>query len=243
MTADPGRRGPAWGRRRGGLRQVLPVRLRHVGPAERIQMLTVGGRVLRVATRDGDPGRPPLLLCSGIGGRLELFQPFVDVLDPRRAIIRFDMPGIGESPAPVVPYHLATVAPMLTGLLDQLGVARADVLGISWGGGLAQEFALSRPDRVHRLVLVATGPGALMVPGHPKVLLRMLTPRRHATRGTRPASQASCTAAACGRTRRWPGSCWVPRRGPARPGATTTSSSPASAGPAFPGCASCGRPR
>ena len=89
------------------------------------------------------------------------------------------MPGIGESPAPVVPYHLAALAPMLTGLLDQLGVARADVLGISWGGGLAQQFALQRPDRVHRLVLVATGPGALMVPGHPKVLLRMLTPRRH----------------------------------------------------------------
>jgi pimeloyl-ACP methyl ester carboxylesterase len=135
MTADPGRSGPAWGRRRrGGPRQVIPVRLRRVGPAERIQMLTVGGRVLRVATRDGNPGRPPMLLCNGIGGRLELFQPFVDVLDPRRAIIRFDMPGIGESPAPVVPYHLATLAPLLTGLLDQLGVARADVLGISWGG-------------------------------------------------------------------------------------------------------------
>src|SRR6201989_3687233 len=49
----------------------------------------------------------------------------------------------------------------------------------SWGGGLAQQFALSRPDRVRRLVLVATAPGALMVPGHPRVLLRMLTPRRH----------------------------------------------------------------
>ena len=90
-----------------------------------------------VATRDGNPGRPPLLLCNGIGGRLELFQPFVDALEPRRGVIRFDMPGIGESPAPVVPYHLATLAPLLTGLLDQLGVARADVLGISWGGGLA----------------------------------------------------------------------------------------------------------
>jgi poly(3-hydroxyalkanoate) depolymerase len=148
-------------------------------PAGRIQMLTAGGRVLRVAMRDGNPGRPPLLLCNGIGGRLELFAPFVDALDPGRGVIRFDMPGIGESPAPVVPYHLATLAPMLTGLLDRLGVTRADVLGISWGGGLAQQFALSRPDRVHRLVLVATGPGALMVPGHPKVLLRMLTPRRH----------------------------------------------------------------
>jgi pimeloyl-ACP methyl ester carboxylesterase len=98
-------------------------------PAERIQMLNVGGRVLRVATRDGNPGRPPLLLllCNGIGGRLELFQPFADALDPRRGVIRFDMPGIGESPAPVVPYHLATVAPKLTRLLDQLDVARADV--------------------------------------------------------------------------------------------------------------------
>ncbi|HYV79843.1 MAG TPA: poly(3-hydroxyalkanoate) depolymerase [Streptosporangiaceae bacterium] len=180
MTADPGNSGPAWGRRRrDGSRQVIPVRLRRVGPAERIQMLTAASRVLRVATRDGNPDRPPLLLCNGIGGRLELFQPFVDALDPRRGVIRFDMPGIGESPAPVVPYHLATLAPLLTGLLDQLGVARADVLGISWGGGLAQHFALSRPDRVHRLVLVATGPGVLMVPGHPKVLLRMLTPRRH----------------------------------------------------------------
>ena len=148
-------------------------------PAERIQMLNVGGRVLRVAMRDGNPGLPPLLLCNGIGGRLELFQPFVDALDARQGVIRFDVPGIGGSPAPVMPYHLATLAPKLTGLLDQLGVARADVLGISWGGGLAQQFALSLPDRVHRLVLVATGPGALMVPGHPKVLLHMLTPRRH----------------------------------------------------------------
>ncbi len=158
---------------------MLPAWLRRAGPTERIRMLTIRGRVLQVARRDGDPGLPLLLLCNGIGGRLELFQPFVNALDPRRGVIRFDMPGIGESPAPVVPYHLAALAPMLTGLLDQLGVARADVLGISWGGGLAQQFALSRPDRVHRLVLVATGPGALMVPGHPKVLLQMLTPRRH----------------------------------------------------------------
>jgi poly(3-hydroxyalkanoate) depolymerase len=110
---------------------------------------------------------------------MELLQPFVDALDPRRGIIRFDMPGIGGSPAPVLPYHLATSAPLLAGLLDQLGHERADVLGISWGGGLAQQFALSRPDRAGRLVLVATGTGALMVPACPGVLLRMLTPRRH----------------------------------------------------------------
>ena len=97
----------------------------------------------------------------------------------RSLVVRFDMPGIGGSPAPVFPYHLHTTAPLLAGLLDELGYDRADVLGISWGGGLAQQFALSRPDRVRRLVLVATGTGALMVPGHPRVLVKMLTPRRH----------------------------------------------------------------
>jgi poly(3-hydroxyalkanoate) depolymerase len=142
-------------------------------------MLTVRGRILRVAVRDGGPDRPPLLLCNGIGASLELLQPFVNVLDRRREVIRFDMPGVGGSPAPVIPYHLTTTAPLLDGLLDQLGHEQADVLGISWGGGLAQHFALSRPDRVRRLVLVATAPGALMVPGHPRVLRRMLTPRRH----------------------------------------------------------------
>jgi poly(3-hydroxyalkanoate) depolymerase len=144
-----------------------------------MRIVTVGGRALRVSVREGTPGWPPLLLCNGIGVSLELLQPFVDALDPRRPVIRFDMPGIGGSPAPVVPYHLATLPSLLAGLLDQLGYEQADVLGISWGGGLAQQFALSRPDRVRRLVLVATAPGALMVPGHPRVLLRMLTPRRH----------------------------------------------------------------
>jgi poly(3-hydroxyalkanoate) depolymerase len=145
-------------------------------------MLTIRGRLLRVAVREGDPDWPPLLLCNGIGVSLELLQPFVDALDPRRGVIRFDMPGIGGSPAPVIPYHVTTLAPLLGSLLDQLGHERADVLGISWGGGLAQQFALSRPDRVRRLVLVATGPGALMVPGRPQVLRHLLTPRRHLDR-------------------------------------------------------------
>jgi poly(3-hydroxyalkanoate) depolymerase len=166
-------------RRRSGLARAVRGRLLRAGSAERMRHLSVGGRAIRVAVREGAPGRPPLLLCNGIGASLELLQPFVDALDPRRGVIRFDMPGIGGSPAPVIPYHLAASAPLLSGLLDQLGHQRADVLGISWGGGLAQQFALSRPDRVRRLVLVATGPGTLMVPGRPGVLMRMLTPRRH----------------------------------------------------------------
>src|SRR5258708_5846497 len=123
--------------------------------------------------RAGDQSLPQ---CNGIGASLELLQPFVDALDPRREVVRFDMPGIGGSPAPVVPYHLWTLAPLLSGLLDQLGHQQADVLGVSWGGGLARQFAVRCPSPVPRLVLVATSPGALMVPGHPRALLRMLTP-------------------------------------------------------------------
>ena len=108
MTADEGPPGPA----------APPWR---AGGGERLRTLTVRGRVLRVAVRDGDPDWPPLLLCNGIGVSLELLQPFVDALDPRRGVIRFDMPGVGGSPAPVVPYHLITTGPLLAGLLDQLG--------------------------------------------------------------------------------------------------------------------------
>ena len=144
-----------------------------------MRTLTVRGRVLRVAVRGGNPHWPPLVLCNGIGARLELLQPFVNAVDPQRGVVRFDMPGIGGSPDPVLPYHLWTLAPLLSGLLDQLGYQHADVLGISWGGGLAQQFAVRDPARVRRLVLVSTAPGALMVPGHPRVLRHMLTPRRH----------------------------------------------------------------
>ena len=143
------------------------------------QLLTVGGRTLRVSVRPGEAGRPPLLLCNGIGASLELLQPFVDALDPKREVIRFDLPGVGGSPPTVFPYHLVTLPSLLAGLLDRLGHDQADVLGISWGGGLAQQFALARPRRVRRLVLVATGTGAVMIPGRPGVLRHMLTPRRH----------------------------------------------------------------
>jgi poly(3-hydroxyalkanoate) depolymerase len=180
MTIDPTHPGPDRDDPAGpGLGRVPPGRLRRVEPAERMRIVTIGGRAIRVAVREGTPGWPPLLLCNGLGASLELLQPFADALDPRRTVIRFDMPGIGGSPAPVIPYHLGTLPSLLAGLLDRLGCQQADVLGISWGGGLAQQFALSRPGRVRRLVLVATGPGALMVPGRPRALARMLSPRRY----------------------------------------------------------------
>jgi poly(3-hydroxyalkanoate) depolymerase len=145
-------------------------------------MLIAQGRALRVAVRDGatvSADTDPLLICNGIGGSLELLQPFVDALDPRRTVISFDLPGIGGSPPPSVPYHMVTLPGLVAGLLDRLGYYQADILGVSWGGGLAQQFALTYPRRVRRLVLVATGTGMLMIPGHPRVLRHMLTPQRY----------------------------------------------------------------
>ncbi len=150
-------------------------------PGDRVRVVRAAGRTLRTSVRPGtDPSVPPLLLMNGIGASLEVLEPFVAALRPERAVIRFDPPGVGGSPLPVVPYTLATFGPVVTTMLDELGFpGPVDVLGLSWGGGLAQHFAVQHRRRCRRLVLAATGTGALMVPAHPRVLGRMLTPRRH----------------------------------------------------------------
>ncbi|GEL20321.1 poly(3-hydroxyalkanoate) depolymerase [Pseudonocardia asaccharolytica] len=137
------------------------------------------GRELRVRVRRGSGSSPPLVLANGIGAPLEVLDPFVDALDPAIEVVRFDVPGVGGSPTPPVPYPYPALAALLGSALDELGYGRVDVLGISWGGGLAQQFAFQNPRRCRRLVLVATAMGALMVPGRPRVLTHMLTPRRH----------------------------------------------------------------
>lgn len=144
-----------------------------------VRTVAVGGQHLRVAVRPGDGTRTPLVLANGIGASLELLQPFVDALDPSIEVLRFDVPGVGGSPLPARPYRLSTLARLVARLLDQLGYPTVDLLGVSWGGGLAQQLALCQRDRCRRLVLAATGTGMLMVPARPKVLARMATPRRY----------------------------------------------------------------
>ena len=146
----------------------------------RNRRILVVGHDVRVAIRPGtEPGRPPLVLCNGIGASLDLLQPFVDALDPRIEVVRFDVPGVGGSPDPRVPYTYAALAWFLGKLLDRLGYGAVDVLGISWGGGLAQQFAFQNPRRCRHLVLVSTGTGMIMVPARPRVLAKMITPRRY----------------------------------------------------------------
>ncbi len=142
--------------------------------------IVVAGQRLWVKVRRGDGTRVPLLLCNGIGAHLELLQPFVDALDPSLEVIRFDVPGVGGSPAPARPYRFPGLCRLVSRMLDAIGFDEpVDVLGISWGGGLAQTFAGLRPGRCRRLVLVATSTGSLSLPPRPGVLARMATPRRY----------------------------------------------------------------
>jgi poly(3-hydroxyalkanoate) depolymerase len=147
----------------------------------------IGRRSLRVVHRTGAPGRVPLVLCNGIGSSLELFEPFVEALDPERPVVRFDVPGIGGSPAPRLPYRYPTLARSLRAAVEDLGYrgadSRVDILGISWGGGLAQQYAFQYPRHCRRQVLVATGTGMTMVPASPATLVRMISPRRHRDAG------------------------------------------------------------
>jgi len=143
-----------------------------------ISLHQVEGQMLRVGIRRGDKARPPLLLFNGIGANIELVEPLLDALDGPEAII-FDVPGVGGSPAPARPYRPSTLARLSAQLLDQLGVGQVDVLGVSWGGVLAQQFAFQHGERCRRLVLAATSPGHLMVPGRLTVLLKLATPRRY----------------------------------------------------------------
>lgn len=135
----------------------------------------VHGRRLKVSVRPGEG--IPLVLCNGFGANLELLTPFVEALDPTIPVVRFDVPGIGGSELPWVPYTLMSLACSLGDVLTQLGFDQVDVLGFSWGGGLAQQFALQNPRRCRRLVLVSTSAGWTMVPGDPRAALAMATPK------------------------------------------------------------------
>lgn len=144
------------------------------------EVMTAAGRRLHVDVRPGvRPGSTPLLLLNGIGAPLQLLQPFVDALSPAREVIRIDVPGVGGSPVPLVPYSMGTLSLSVARVLTMLGHDVVDVMGFSWGGALAQHLALQHRTRCRGLVLAATGTGVLSIPGAPRVLAHMATPRRH----------------------------------------------------------------
>ena len=145
-------------------------------------MIEVGAQPLRLAVKRGPKGQPPFLLFNGIGGDLELAGAGLRALKRTEAII-FNMPGIRPVPPLAYPYRLSSIARLAARLLTKLGHKRADIGGVSWGGGIAQQFAHQHYNMCRKLVLAATSPGAIMVPGSPRVLWKMATPRRYVDKG------------------------------------------------------------
>lgn len=145
-----------------------------------ISMEEVGGRTLRVATwrLDQPSDHPPILFFNGIGANIEAVAPLAEAMSDR-GFIMFDMPGVGESPDPVVPYNPFTMSWTTAKLLERYGIDTVDCVGISWGGAMAQHFTLQHANRVRKLVLIATTAGMLMVPGNPASFTKMADPRRY----------------------------------------------------------------
>jgi poly(3-hydroxyoctanoate) depolymerase len=108
----------------------------------------------------------PLLLLSGIWGELPLWEPLHPYLDGFQTIA-FDPPGVGGTECPPAPMTMRGLAGFTASVLDELGIERADVLGGSFGGAVAQQLAFSHRRRVRRLVLVSTSFGGFAVPGSP----------------------------------------------------------------------------
>jgi poly(3-hydroxyalkanoate) depolymerase len=143
-----------------------------------VQMIEVNGQQLQVAIKHGPKERPPLRLFTGIGANWELARPFMEALTLTEVII-FDVPGVGGSPLPSFPYRPSTIARLAMSLVEKLEYHEVDVAGVSWGGGLAQQFAHRYDKMCRKLILAATSPGAIMVPGQPSVLWKLATPRRY----------------------------------------------------------------
>jgi poly(3-hydroxyoctanoate) depolymerase len=137
----------------------------------------VDGDIIRVSV-SGD-GRP-LLLVMGLGGNIEMWDPLERALNERGIqTIAYDASGTGGSPARRAPLRMPGLARQAARLLDTLGHGKIDVLGVSFGGAVAQELALANPHRVRRLVLASTACGVGGVPGNPLALALLATPLRY----------------------------------------------------------------
>ena len=134
----------------------------------------------RVYVRERGSG-PALLLINGLGAHTAMWEPLERTLSGFR-IVEFDLPGAGESEVPWKPVSVTRLARLSTDLMDHFGIRRADVLGYSMGGIVAQQLAATEPDRVRRLVLVATTPGVGQMQGDLKALLNIMTPLRYMSR-------------------------------------------------------------
>lgn len=134
---------------------------RYVKPDD--HFIDVLGARLRVRI-SGPADAPVVILLHGFGSSLETWEPWADVLEKQYRVIRFDLPGFGlTGPDPSRDYTDQRTVLILAALMDQLGVAKADLIGNSLGGKIAWNFAAAYPGRVNRLVLIS--PDGFASPG------------------------------------------------------------------------------
>ena len=128
----------------------------------------------RVSTLTMGKG-PDVLLIHGLGGtRASLFETAAD-LSPRYRVHAIDLPGFGSSSKPATgAYNARWFAEIVLGLLDQLGISRAHIVGNSMGGRVAIEVGLQAPERVTALGLLCPGVAFVRRGFHP--IVRLMRP-------------------------------------------------------------------
>jgi len=123
---------------------------------------------------------PRLLFCNGSGTTLQVVRPLLDVFAGQFDLLAWDYRGLGRSAPLTGPYAMADLAADATGLLEIAGWDTCRVLGVSFGGMVAQEFAVTNPDRVERLALACTSAGGGGGSSYPLQKLQGLPPQERA---------------------------------------------------------------
>lgn len=101
----------------------------------------------------------PVIFIHGYGAKKEIWRTQVVDISKKFKTITFDLRGTGESDRPNIPYTMNMLAEDVKGLMDFIGVEKAHLIGRSFGGMIAQHFVLKYPDKVDKLILIATNFG------------------------------------------------------------------------------------
>jgi 3-oxoadipate enol-lactonase len=128
---------------------------------------------------------PPLLFCNGSGSTLATSGFLVDVFAKRFDVVAHDQRGLGRTEIPPGPFTMADYAADAAALLDSVGWDRCRVVGISFGGMVAQELAVTFPERVDRLALLCTSAGGAAGSSYPLHELDRLPVEERKAKGLR----------------------------------------------------------
>ena len=125
-------------------------------------------------------GGPPLLFINGSGSTIDGVRPLIGLFDPAFQVAVADSRGVGRTSVPDAAYAMADFASDAIGLADHLGWHTFNLIGVSFGGMVAQEVAVTAPERIQRLVLMCTSSGGMGGSSYPLHELAQLEPEQQA---------------------------------------------------------------